>query len=174
MENSLVKKFFGNKKGVDLTMVPDNLSTDQKLRILQRTPAKFIKKRPGKGGMEVDYVEGGYVKKTLNYIFGFTGWSFEILDHGSYGEDESVWVKGRLTLKVRDNKTGKLVDIIKEQFGSKDVARLKDSKEVISYGDDLKAAATDALKKCASEIGIASDVYSPDLFKDVDVKKINS
>ena len=32
-------------------------------------------------------------------------------------------------------------------------------------GNDLKAATTDALKKCASELGIASDIYAPNEFK---------
>ena len=38
---------------------------------------------------------------------------------------------------------------------------------MLDYGNDLKAAATDALKKCASELGIASDIYGSEEFKEI-------
>ena len=37
----------------------------------------------------------------------------------------------------------------------------------MDLGNDLKAATTDALKKCASELGIASDIYAPNEFKSI-------
>ena len=39
----------------------------------------------------------------------------------------------------------------------------KDRYEAVPIGDTLKAAASDALKKCASLLGIALDVYWPEL-----------
>ena len=38
---------------------------------------------------------------------------------------------------------------------------------MLDYGNDLKAATTDALKKCASELGIASDIYGANEFKEI-------
>jgi hypothetical protein len=43
------------------------------------------------------------------------------------------------------------------------------SRNPLDLGNDLKAASTDALKKCASELGIASDVYAPEEFKEIKV-----
>jgi len=40
----------------------------------------------------------------------------------------------------------------------------------LSIGNDLKSAATDCLKKCAAEIGIAADIYNKDEFKEIQVK----
>ena len=35
----------------------------------------------------------------------------------------------------------------------------------------MKAAATDALKKCASEIGIAADIYNADEFREIKIQE---
>ena len=39
----------------------------------------------------------------------------------------------------------------------------------MSIGNDLKAAATDALKKCAAELGVAADIYNKQDFQAVKV-----
>jgi hypothetical protein len=130
-----------------------NMTPDQLLRIVQKTPPKYIYTRKGRGGMMFDYVKGSYVKKMLNFTFGFM-WDFTIVDKGR--EDNQVWVQGRLSIR---NKKGEVM-IIKEQFGRADIKFLRGTKTPVDYGNDLKAAATDSLKKCASELGIASDVYS--------------
>jgi hypothetical protein len=105
-------------------------------------------------------VTGVYVKKALNYVFGWM-WDFNIVDKGREGD--LVWVQGRLTIK---NKSGKEM-IVKEQFGRADIKFLRGTKTPVDYGNDLKAAATDALKKCASELGIASDVYGKQEFQEI-------
>lgn len=150
----------------DLSLVSDNsLTANQLKHILKRTPPQYVKKRPAKGGGTWDYVTGGYVKKCLNIMFGWD-WDFEILEqmilHG-----EAI-VKGRLTCRT-NGKT-----IIKTQFGNKDIMYRKqinqtDEKIPLSIGNDLKAACTDCLKKCAAEIGIAADIYNKEDFKEVQV-----
>ena len=37
--------------------------------LLERTPLKYVKKRPAKGGGEWDYVEVAYIEKQLNRLF---------------------------------------------------------------------------------------------------------
>lgn len=66
-----------------------------------------------------------------------------------------LWVTGKLTVHSPDNK----FSIIKMQAGSSDIKFLKDSRKPVDIGDDLKSAHTDALKKCASLLGFASDIY---------------
>jgi recombination DNA repair RAD52 pathway protein len=45
----------------------------------KKTPAKFIKKRVGRGGKYFDYVETGFVIEQLNKAFN-NMWDFEIID----------------------------------------------------------------------------------------------
>lgn len=93
-------------------------------------------------------------------MFGWD-WSFEIMEqmilHG-----EAI-VKGKLTI----NSNGK--QIVKTQFGNKDIICRKGTDTPLSIGNDLKAAATDCLKKCAAELGIAADIYNPQEFTEVQV-----
>jgi len=145
----------------DLSLVENNaLNSNQLGRLLKQTPAKYVKQRPAKGGGTWDYVTGGYVRKCLNLMFGWD-WSFEIVEqmvlHG-----EAI-VKGKLTC----NSNGKT--IVKMQFGNKDIMLKKGTEIPLSIGNDLKAAATDCLKKCAAEIGIAADIYNKEDFQSINV-----
>ena len=150
----------------DLSLVENNnLNANQLALILKKTPKQYVKQRPAKGGGTWDFVTGGYVKKCLNLMFGWD-WDFEIIDEKiMHGE---VVVKGRLT--CRSN--GK--EIVKMQFGNKDIMYRKlqqgETERVpLSIGNDLKSAATDALKKCAAEIGLAADIYNKEDFREVKV-----
>ena len=134
-----------------LTIRKSWLSESQLHRMLQRTPREQVYQRKGKGGKDFDYVTGSYCTKWLNFIFAWD-WDFEITQHGK--ENNHVWALGRLT--VRGEKPGQ--SITKTQFGRSDVKQLKAGGNV-DYGNDLKAAATDSLKKCASLLGFASDIY---------------
>ncbi len=155
----------------ELSLVQENaLNKEQASHLLKKTPKAYIKSRPAKGGGTWDYVTGGYVKKVLNLMFGFD-WDFEIVHEQLYLEAKQVIVKGRLTARVK----GK--SIVKMQFGCKDVMFKVDWKEGVktptnqplNLGNDFKAAATDALKKCAAEIGIAADIYNKEEFREVNV-----
>jgi recombination DNA repair RAD52 pathway protein len=154
----------------DLTFSEANVLNQQQLqKLLSVTPKQYVKKRPAKGGGEWEYVTGGYIRKVLNLMFGWD-WDFEILDEKiMHGE---AIVKGRLTCRS----AGKT--IIKTQYGNKDIilrkADEKGERHPLSIGNDLKAAATDCLKKCAAEIGIAADIYNKEDFKAVKVKPTES
>ena len=115
-----------------------------------KTPPKFVKKRQGAGGRVFDYVEIGYIIDQLNKLTGFR-WSFRIIDQ-QIG-NEQIWVKGRLSLYTPEGR------ITKEQYGSKIIAKYRTTNKPIEIGSDLKAAASDSLKKCASLVGIAQDIY---------------
>lgn len=149
----------------ELSLVDNNsLNAKQLQLLLKRTPQQYVKSRPAKGGGQWSYVSGGYVRKVLNLMFGWE-WSFEILDEKIMGGEAIV--KGKLTC-VSNGKT-----IVKMQYGNKDIAYKKaaagEERQPLSLGNDLKAAATDALKKCAAELGIANDVYNKEEFKEITV-----
>lgn len=125
--------------------------------LLQRTPRHEIKMRQGRGGMKFSYVEHGYVTERLNMVFGFN-WDFDVVDKQIL-EDEVI-VEARLTVRTPGGQT-----IVKTQFGGADIKRHTSgqrSGRPLSIADDFKAAASDALKKCASLLGIGLDLYGRD------------
>ena len=134
------------------SQLPVVFSDAQRDIILMQTPPNEIKQRPGRGGQPVNYVEVGYVVETLNIAFGFD-WDFEIVQHTFLENAHEVCVLGRLTARAGGHA------IVKQQFGGAEVKYLRGSKTPVSLADDFKAAASDALKKCASLLGVAHDVY---------------
>jgi hypothetical protein len=138
----------------DENALPQHLNQAQLEFIGQKTPKQFIKTRPGPGGIQLSYVEVGYVINILNQVFGFD-WDFRILDQ-QIGKMQ-VWVRGELTVRVKEH------SVIKGQYGGAAIKTNRSTGEPISIADDLKAAASDSLKKCASMLGIAGDIYWKDL-----------
>lgn len=150
-----------------LLKVDTALSEDQIQKFFTATPRDKIKSRPAKGGGQWDYVSGSYVTQVLNSLFGFN-WSFEIVtsmeEALAVARTGSVVVQGKLKVKIGDEW------ITKEQYGRKEVAFKKDTdKEPLDFGNDMKAAATDAKKKCASELGLFADVYAQEDFFEAQV-----
>jgi hypothetical protein len=88
-----------------------------------------IRQRKGRSGV-LDYVEGHTVIARLNAALD-GAWSFEITHH-EIREDE-VLVIGRLAAE----------GVTKMAFGTSQVTREKGGGQVVSLGDDLKAAATE-------------------------------
>ncbi len=134
--------------------LPQNLNKAQMAFITQKTPPQFVKTRPGPGGKPLSYVEIGYVVNLLNQAFGWD-WDFQIWEQ-EIGKKQ-VWVRGELTVRINDKA------ITKAQYGGADIKFNRMTGESISIADDLKAAASDCLKKCASLLGIAGDIYWKDL-----------
>jgi len=158
-------------------------------QLLSPTPKSCVYKRNAKGGGVWSYVTGNYVKKVLNMVFGFN-WDFEIVSWQIMHPTSCV-VVGKLTCRTGGE------TIVKNQFGRCNIKYLRkkvfdDAGEPImeknkwgkmvqktelvrteefylDIGNDLKGAATDAMKKCANMLGVGDDVYAPDEFKKVEV-----
>jgi len=153
----------------DLGLSNDTVLNEKQLQILfKKTPAKHVYQRPAKGGGKWDYVTGTYVRKVLNLMFNFN-WDFEVVEHKFDLQLKQAFVLGKLTVRTNEK------TIVKMQFGTKDIMFKKavdpdtKMKMPLDLGNDLKAATTNALKKCASELGIASDVYAPNEFKEIKI-----
>ena len=108
--------------------------------------AAQIRQRKGRNGV-LDYVEGHTVIARLNAALD-GAWSFEVAHH-EVREDEVV-VLGKLSAD----------GITKMQFGVSQLTRERSTGAIVSLGDDLKAAATDALKKCATFLGVGLHLYA--------------
>lgn len=133
----------------------------QQIIISQRTPREDVRYRQGKGGKELAYVDHAYVTRLLNEAFGWN-WDFEvdneeILYVGEQRRPFEVRCRGKLTVRTP---TGQ--QIVKMQFGSQPIEMLRDQSAPVSLGDAFKGSASDALKKCASLLGIALDLYDSD------------
>jgi hypothetical protein len=101
-----------------------------------------------RGGVEVTFISGEQVVRRLNEVLGVSGWSFRILRHDISAEADEVWALGELVADV----DGKLVT--RQQFGSQKIRRSRSSGAPLDLGFDLKGASTDAMKKCASLLGV--------------------
>lgn len=147
----------------ELSKVDNNILNSKQLDfILKPTPKIHTYTRPGKGGGNWTYVTGVYVKKTLNFLFGWN-WDFEVVNFDMNLQAKQCIVQGKLTCRTKEQ------TIIRTQFGRADIKFYKDGKGTVDLGNDLKAATTDALKKCASELGLFSDVYAPLEYKQIKI-----
>lgn len=108
---------------------------------------ELIRTRKGRSGTQLSYVETPEYIKRLNEVFDYN-WSFEIEEEKI--ESGFVVVRGKLTTE----------GIVKTQYGSSQVTTSKQNGEVLSIGDDFKAAGSDCLKKCCSLFGIGLHLYN--------------
>lgn len=160
-KKEIVESTYVEKEGKKLSIIESPMNQKQLLFMLQKTPKDHVYKRKGKGGKDWDYVTGVYVKKVLNYVFGWK-WNFEVVEHKILSDIGQILVLGKLTI------TGTDPQIVKMQWGRADIKYRKDKQtQPLDLGNDLKAATTDSLKKCASEIGIASDIYGKEEFQQI-------
>jgi hypothetical protein len=109
--------------------------------------AALIKSRRGAFGQTISYVEGAEYVRRLNDAFEGE-WCFEVVEHHVY--DAEVVVIGRLSAG----------GITKMAFGGSSITTNSQTGEIVSLADDLKSAATDALKKAASMLGVGLHLYS--------------
>lgn len=107
-------------------------------------PPELIKQRQGQAGKTLSYVETHAVIARLNE--GCDAWSFEIVEHQVL--EEEVVVVAKLTAD----------GVTKMAFGGSSITRDRDGRAV-SIADDAKAAGSDALKKAASLLGVALELY---------------
>ena len=137
--------------------MPQLFGEAQRNLVANETPRYRIRRRKGKGGMFFDYVDIGYVLEQLNLLTGHL-WDWNIEWQTSIAEAKEVKqfiVRGALTL---NSKTG--TSVKKVNYGKADIKMLKNDAGFLDFGNDMKGAVSDCVKKCASMFGIALDVYS--------------
>lgn len=136
----------------------DNITKDV---ITRAIPKKDIKERSAGYNKKLSYVSGATVINLLNEAFNYR-WSFVIKDVQTVAsiprrnkdgtlEEQSPYVQVLGQLILPD------LGIVKEQYGTKILLGGASEQEGAA-----KAAATDALKKCATLVGIALELYETD------------
>lgn len=151
----------------DRSMLPfGGLLSDLQINTLTaKTPDKYIYKRQGRGGMTLDYVSIGYVVSVLNKVFNVNSWSWsfdieEVSNMEMVAKTGNIVVKGNLSIKGPCG-----ISRVIQQYGSAEVklhSRGDRQGRPVDIGDDYKSAGSDALKKCASLLCVANDVYFKD------------
>lgn len=109
-------------------------------------PTHF-REAPG-GGPQLEYITGEQCTTVLNEVLGYDGWTFRVVEHGIHEQSDEVWVLGELVVHTLER------NIVRQQFGSEKIKRAKATGIPLEIGFQLKGAATDAMKKCASLIGV--------------------
>lgn len=118
----------------------------QALSVVDRPlPKEQIKQRPGKGGMTFSYISADLVIRLLNEAFEHR-WSTSIVSNAMH--DSTAVVGLELTVWDADGNS-----IHKQQFGSCEVGR------GMGPGEAFKGAASDALKKAATLLGLGLELY---------------
>jgi len=108
----------------------------------------LVLERKGPYGKTLSYLPAHVIIERLNSATG-GAWSFNVVRHEV--QRDEVIVVARLTLHADP-------EVVKETFGSARIKR-SDAGEALCIGDDLKSAGSDALKKCATLLGVGTQLY---------------
>lgn len=103
-----------------------------------------------KGDQKLIHITGEQATARLNDVLGPENWDYMIRSHGEISGE--AWVLGELTVRWPRGETS-----IKQQVGTQELTRGQ-----YAATDILKAAATDALKKCATLIGVGLYLFNAD------------
>lgn len=68
--------------------------------------------------------------------------------HDVNSEADEAWALGELVVDIGER------TVVRQQFGSQKIRRGRSTGVPLDLGFDLKGASTDALKKCASLLGV--------------------
>lgn len=105
--------------------------------------AKDLKQRPGRAGLVFTYADARAVAQRLDDVLGIAGWQFEV----KVADAARSVVHGSLAVVI-DGKT-----TVRQDFGYPNSAQ---------DDEPFKSAASDALRRCAAQIGVGRSLYSPD------------
>lgn len=114
-----------------------------------------IRYRDGRGGKQFAYVEAHEVAKRLNDAFDGR-YSFEVYQWQETASE--IIVHGSLSVTMEDGTV-----IKKHNVGSAEVKTNKSTGEIEGYGDTVKSAVSDCLKRCAAfGFGVGLHLYFGD------------
>ena len=100
-----------------------------------------LKQRPGRGGMTFTYADARAVAQRLDDVLGLAGWQFEV----KVADAAAKVVHGTL-IAVIDG-----VTTVRQDFGYPNSAQ---------DDEPYKSAASDALRRCAAQIGVGRSLYA--------------
>jgi hypothetical protein len=123
------------------------MNKDTRNTLVTPFPDDAVSSRRGSHGKTLQYIETWRVIDRLNDAFGHD-WSWRVL--------EWQLVESEIVVVAELDAGG----VVKHGFGNSTITRGKDSGEPVNIGDDVKSAASDALKKAATLFGVGLELYS--------------
>jgi hypothetical protein len=150
----------------------ESLTPSQRIKLFSNTLKNFVKERPGRGNQVVKYVQGWYIKQVMNLVFDYK-WGNTITGHTITPDEVIVWGTvsadfGNHDIHTQSSfgesqihyyKCDKIKSVQVACQKDKSICKIHTCEQIVSIGDDLKAAHTDMIKKAANIWGIAMDVY---------------
>ncbi len=119
------------------------MSKDIAAALLAPFEEKDLKHRPGRAGMTFTYADARAVAQRLDDVLGIEGWQFEV----KVADGARNVVHGSLAVVISGKTT------IRQDFGYPNSAQ---------DDEPLKSAASDALRRCAAQLGVGRSLYSPE------------
>ena len=119
------------------------MSKDIAQALLAPFEEKDLKHRPGRAGMTFTYADARAVAQRLDDVLGIECWQFEV----KVADGARNVVHGSLAVVIGGKTT------IRQDFGYPNSAQ---------DDEPLKSAASDALRRCAAQLGVGRSLYSPD------------
>ena len=110
------------------------------------TPAEYLKQFTRSGGFSGKSIDPVYRIRKLTEMFGPVGKGWRFVVSKRWSENNCVYVSGHIWYKIGDEQCETC-----EHTGGTEIGRTPD--------EAYKMSETDALGKCALDIGIAADVY---------------
>jgi hypothetical protein len=101
------------------------------------------------------YLKAAQVVHRLNEVLGVAGWTHSVLRDGFDEASDTLWCYGQLRGLIDGQ------PFVREAYGGQKIKRSRTTQAALNYGDDLKAAQTDSLKKCAKELGVGGYLDDP-------------
>lgn len=147
-----------------------NLTQEQYEQLMKPLNPSRIAKRQGGGGRQLSYLEAWDVKAHLIRIFGFGGWSWDVISVEQAFEDENSgkWnvgyrVAGRLTIPTLD------CSYTEAAVGSATLPQRGEAHDMA-----VKTAESDAIKRAAINLGtqFGLSLYNNGDTKDVVMKTL--
>jgi hypothetical protein len=128
--------------------------SDNAKKVIEAPISKeLIKKRSAGFGKDLNYISGSTVIDLLNKAFNYR-WSFVIKDMTIVQSEPSKKGAQPPYMQVLGQLIVPELGVVKEQYGTKIILGGATEQEGVA-----KAAATDALKKCATLLGIGLELY---------------
>lgn len=99
-----------------------------------------------KGGANLTYIPVSEVINRMNKVLGVDNWSFSIKGYTEIGDSIVAHVA---VVVIIDGK-----EVTREGVGGQKIKRIKATGLAVDYGDEVKGAVSDALKKAVQTLGV--------------------
>lgn len=142
---------------LNILLANTGVLSDKAKEVIERPVTDLLKTRE-QGKSSFKYIPGSNVIKLLNEAFDYK-WSFRVISKeivssiDKYDSYKKEYVSQAPYIEVLGELIVPELNVVKQQYGTKILLGGASEQEGAA-----KAAATDALKKCATELGIALDL----------------